>query len=78
MPRFFSPLPSVPITPIKRFRFLSGIKSRDIAKALGHAPSWWSVRENGIVPLSKDDARKLSRILKIPLSDLFEGQEGDR
>lgn len=76
MSRFVSPLPSVPITPLKRLRFLAGYKQRDIARALGLSPSGYNSRESGIVPLSLADARKLARILKIPLSDLFEGEGG--
>ncbi len=71
MPRSFAPVPSVPITPLKRLRFLSGYKQRDFARVLGLSPSGYNVRESGIVPLSKADAKKLARILGVPASELL-------
>jgi hypothetical protein len=36
------------------------------------------VRENGIVLLSKNDAARLSKILRVPVEDLFRSDGGDR
>jgi transcriptional regulator with XRE-family HTH domain len=64
------------ITPLRRIRFLAGYKAQDIAAALGKSSSWISIRESGIVPLSKDEARALAKILKVPASALL--GEGER
>jgi len=72
-----SSFPTITISPLKRARFLSGLRQRQVAAELGHTPSWLSVREKGIVPVSIHDAIRLSEILRVPVTELFP-KGGDR
>ena len=66
----------VPITPLKRARFLSGLRQYEVARLLGLAPSGYCLRERGDIPVSAREATRLSKILKIPVEELFKKDAG--
>jgi hypothetical protein len=63
------------VSPLKAARVLAGLRQHQVASPLGHGASWLSVREAGIVPVSPQDAIRLSRILRTPIEILFPARD---
>lgn len=67
----------VSIPPVKLYRLLSDLTQWDIAKAVGRSHAWWSLLERGMRPAPPDVARRISRIFKVPVEELFSKPNGN-
>ncbi len=64
-------IPRTTISPLKRHRLLSGIRQYHVAEAIGRSGSWLASAERGGQTVSVEEARALSKVLRVPIRDLF-------
>lgn len=65
------PIPRTPVLPLKIFRVRSGIKQYLLAEAIGQSGWWLSLAERGAQTVTLEEARALSKILRVPIKKLF-------
>jgi|TARA_Y100000310_G_scaffold260896_1_gene270025 transcriptional regulator with XRE-family HTH domain len=56
---------------IRYYRNIQGIQQRHLAKRLNHSPAWLSLVESGKRTMSVMDLYEVSKILKMPMEDVF-------
>ncbi|OKP97757.1 helix-turn-helix transcriptional regulator [Paenibacillus sp. P46E] len=59
---------------IKAARVNSGMKSKDVAKALGLSANGYCRKENGHNKFYIDEIAQLSRMFKVPFENFFEAE----
>ncbi len=64
-------MPQAAITPLKRHRFLSGIRQYKLAAKIGRPQSWLSLAETGQVDVPELERRRLANILGVSVAELF-------
>ena len=63
-------------TKLKKMRLFKGFTQQQIAEQLCMGHSTYNRRENGINPINIEEWEKLAKILKVPLDEIFESEEG--
>jgi transcriptional regulator with XRE-family HTH domain len=64
-------LRKVQLSPLRRARLLSGYLQKDIARAIGRSGCWLSHVEDGDLPVSERDQRRLAKIFGTSVEALF-------
>ncbi len=70
-------MPQTAISALKRHRFLSGLRQYKIAEKIGRSQAWLSLAETGRVDVPDLERRRLSKILKVPIEELFPPDDDD-